>query len=354
MKIKKIKILVGIIILLLTYSCQNEPNTFDDFDYTTTYFAWQYPIRTLVLGSESYYDNSNDLKHQFEIKASMGGVYTNMKNINAEFEIDPSLTDSLAFNNGTSNIRLRMLPSNYYEPISTNNLVIPAGSFNGGFVVKLTDAFFNDPLSCTNYYVLPLRIKTATTDSILKGKVSNSSPISSIPSIAGKWGVDPRIAANWIIKPRNFTIYAVKFVNKYHGFYLRRGTEKEASGVIKGYGLEKGYIEYTNYIPKLSTLSLTKLLYNDKLAVSSVKFKAILEVTSDKVIISTDPTSTTNVTGTGKYVVGFEQWGGKKRDAFYLDYTVSDPTNNKVYTVKDTLVIRDNAVSVEEFIPVIL
>jgi hypothetical protein len=123
----------------------------------------------------------------------------------------------------------------------------------------------------------------------------------------------------------------------------------------KGYGWENKYIEYTTYLPKLTTLSLTKLLYADKLAVSTtVNFKAIIEVFSDYVKISKDPSSPTNITGTGKYVLGLEQWGGKKRDAFYLDYTISNPATNKVYSVKDTLVIRDNAVAFEEISPIIL
>ena len=346
--------LIGAFTLLLVSSCQNEPITFDNFDYTTTYFSWQYPIRTIVLGEVFFYDNSNDLKHQFVIKASMGGVYANNKNIDVKYEFDPSLTDSLATLIGTDTVRLRMLPSSYYELV-TNSMVIPSGSFNGGITIKLTDAFFADPLSVTTKYVLPLRILSSTTDSILKGRSSGTAFISEITSIKKDWGIDPRIVANWEVKPKNFTIFGIKYVNPFHGFYLRRGEQMDLSNNIrKFYGREKTYIEYTAYIPKLSTLSLNKLLYNDKLALTSVNFKAILEVNSDNVIITKDPTSTANVIGTGKFVKGIEEWGGKKRDAFYLNYSVTNPISNKVYQVKDTLVFRDNAISVEEFAPIIL
>lgn len=359
MKISKTNILIVFFAIMFFPSCQNDPVTFGDFDYTGTYFAWQYPVRTLVLGEVSYYDNSNDLMHQFEIKASMGGVYENKKNINVGFEIDPSLVDSLAIKVGTDTVRMKILPSNYYEPINSNNMVIPKGSFNGGITIKLTDAFFNDPLSCTNKYVLPMRIKSSDTDSILKGKASASSPISLISSIAGSWGVDPRISGNWEKQPMNFTVYAIKYVNKYHGFYLRRGVQKDittgSTASEMGYGWEKKYIEYTTYIPKLSTLSLNKLLYADKLALKTVNFKAILEVSSDNtVLITKDPTSTSDISGTGKFVSGVEEWGGKKRIAFYLVYTVKDLVKNKTYAVKDTLVIRDNAVAVETFTPIII
>ncbi|MFZ4724247.1 MAG: DUF5627 domain-containing protein [Paludibacter sp.] len=359
MKVTKIKTLVVLISLLGMYSCQNDPNDFPNFDYTTTYFAWQYPVRTLVLGTESYYDNSNDIKHQFVIQASMGGVYTNTKDINVGFEIDHSLVDSLSILSGTDTNRLKILPTNYYEPITSSNMIIPNGSFNGGITIKLTDAFFNDPMSYTNKYVLPVRLLSSETDSILKGKVKSTATTSLISSIATKWKIDPRIAANWDVKPMNFTVYAIKYVNQYHGYYLKRGVQKETTvgvtGTEKSYGWEKKYIEYTTYIPKLTTLSLTKLTYSDKLALSTEKFIAVVEVNSDNnVTITKDPKSTTNISGTGKYVTDIEEWGGKKRGAFYLNYTVSDPNTNKSYSVKDTLVIRDNAVAVETYIPTIL
>lgn len=350
MNFSKIKILPVVISLFLITSCQNEPNGFEDFDYTTTYFAWQYPVRTLVLGSESYYDNTNDLLHQFEIKASMGGAYTNKKDVNVEFEIDPSLLDSLAYFDGVSNVKLKMLPTNYYEPINSNKMIIKAGSFNGGVLIKLTDAFFNDPLSGTNCYVLPLRIIKSDTDSVLTGKRSQSAQTSSIPSIAQKWSVDPRINANWVIKPKNYTVFTIKYTNKYHGIYLKRGVENS-----KSYGWEKKYVEYTPYTPKLKTVSLSKLLYDDRLALSAIKFSANLTINPDNTVeISKNSSSVSDISGTGRFVSGIEKWGGKNRDAFYLNYSVTDPVTSKIYSVRDTLVFRDNAVAVEELLPVIL
>jgi len=359
MKNTKIKILIGIFSTIIVSSCQNDTNSFDNFNYTATYFGWQYPVRTLVLGESLYYDNTNDLNHQFEINASMGGVYKNTKNINVGFEIDNGLADSLAVKIGNDTVRMKILPTNYYEPITATSIIIPVGSFNGGIKIQLTDAFFNDPLACTNKYVLALRIKSADTDSILKGIASSSALVSKIPSIAANWGIDPRVSANWSVKPKNYTIYAIKYVNKFHGVYLRRGVQQDVSVGVSapalGYGWEKNYIEYTSFLPKLTTVSMSKLLYSDKLALAAVNFKALIEVSSNNsVTISKDPTSTTNIVGTGKYVVGLEQWGGKKRNAFYLDYTVTNPADSKTYSVKDTLVIRDNAVAVEEFSPIIL
>ncbi|MEI6753259.1 MAG: DUF5627 domain-containing protein [Paludibacter sp.] len=358
MKITKIKLFIAVITLALFSACQNDPFSFNDYTFTGTYFAWQYPVRTLVLGESLYYDNSNDIKHQFEIKASMAGVYENKKNITVGFEIDPSLADSLATQVGADTVRLKVLPANYYEPITATSFVIPSGSFNGGFIIKLTDAFFNDPLSATNKYILPVRILTSQTDSILKGNPITSATNSLISSIQSKWGIDPRISENWLTPPMNFTIYAIKYINKFHGYYLRRGAQIETTAgalpLNKSYGWEKKYIEYTPYIPKLTTVSLTKLLYADKLALTSVNFKAIIEVLSDNsIVISKDPTSTNDISGSGKFVTGVEEWGGKKRNALYMSYSVKNLANNKTYDVKDTLVIRDNGVAVETFTPII-
>lgn len=356
MKIRASLKLLAIIVLLLPFvwSCDNSENEFEDFNYSTTYFAYQYPVRTLVLGETEYYDTTNDRNHRFEIKASMGGVYENKKDVSVEFEVDKSLLDGLYLN---ATKKLEMLPSTHFEAIKSNSFKIPSGSFNGGFTVQLTDAFFDDPLSYSSSYVLPVRILKTTTDSVLTGKAVNKNNVSVIPSIAEKWGVDPRIAGNWEIKPKNFTIFIVKYINKYHGTYLRRGAETDMNtnpNARKGYGWENKYIEKTNYTPKLLTCALNKLQYDDRLVASAIQFKALLEIKNDNsIVIETNPLSAVDIEGTGKYVEGKEEWGGKKRIALYLDYNVKNRTDSKIYTVKDTLVFRDNGVAIEEYSPLI-
>jgi len=358
MKISRKNISIGFIsaLVLTSFSCQNQENEFDDYYYSTTYFGWQYPVRTLVLGESLYYDNTNDINHRFVIKASIGGMYENTQNRDVEFELDNSLVEGLYLVNGTDTIKVEVLPSNYYNAIESNHFTIPKGSFNGGVTIQLTDAFFADPLSCTKKYVLPLRILNAETDSILAGRAIESAMPSVFTPVAQKWGVDPRVSSNWDKKPQNFTIYAINYVNKYHGSYLRRGAETDESvtpNQVKGYGWENKYIEKTNFIPKLSTLALNKLLYADMLAVSKLDFRAILTVNDNNVTISSElPTSNVQVTGTGSFSTDKEAWGNKKRIAFYLDYRVTNSLDNKSYHVKDTLVFRDNGVTVDVFAPV--
>lgn len=88
-------LITGLIILALgMFSCENQEVSFPGFDYTTTYFPYQYPFRTLILG-DYITDNTNDNLLKFLITANMGGVYENTKNITVNFVIDPSLTDSM-------------------------------------------------------------------------------------------------------------------------------------------------------------------------------------------------------------------------------------------------------------------
>ena len=62
--------------LSLTYtSCYNSDRDFPDYeDGTTAYFAYQYPVRTLILGNDIY-DNTLDNAHKCQIWSTMGGAY---------------------------------------------------------------------------------------------------------------------------------------------------------------------------------------------------------------------------------------------------------------------------------------
>src|SRR5687768_15506949 len=85
-------VLCFIAVLAITFiSCESDDPTerFSDFDYTTVYFPYQYPVRTLVLGDYSV-DNSNDNNLKFLISARVAGMYRNDKNWNVSYTLDPS------------------------------------------------------------------------------------------------------------------------------------------------------------------------------------------------------------------------------------------------------------------------
>src|ERR1043165_1330826 len=88
--------LISFILLSILPAC-NKKWSFPDYKYTTVYFPYQSPVRTLVLG-EDLYDNTLDNQHKFSIMATMGGVYENKKDITIAVSIDNSLTQRVKFN----------------------------------------------------------------------------------------------------------------------------------------------------------------------------------------------------------------------------------------------------------------
>ncbi|HEU4902510.1 MAG TPA: DUF1735 domain-containing protein, partial [Flavisolibacter sp.] len=187
------RILFIAFVLLTVLTACNKEWEFPNYKYTTVYFPYQSPVRTLVLG-EDIYDNTLDNQHKCLIMATMGGVYENKKDITLNLEVDEALGQHLKFEtaNGDS---VYVMPSSYYTLPKDKQIVIPAGKLMGGMEVQLTDAFFQDPRSVKKSFVIPLRIMSVTNaDSVLQGKSGLASP-------------DRRKPADWVIAPKDFTLY---------------------------------------------------------------------------------------------------------------------------------------------------
>ena len=342
MKINKIFVGLAVIAAVLT-SCENQDVSYPDFDYQTVYFANQFPSRTVELGEDLFVDNSIDNQHKVLIKATMGGVYSNTKNIVIDFKVDTSLCSGIYFNSGaTSGSKVVPMPSNYYQ-LASNNVTIPAGSILGGVEVQLTDAFFADPKSLVNTYVIPLLMTSVQgADSILQG-----TPLVDNPNRC--------VDADWSVKPRDFILYAVKFVNPWHGNYLRRGTDQitHADASVTTSVRHQQYVE-DNEVVKISTNSLTAstlpLTIKDNSG-TSVPFNLVLNFTDDGTCTVSSNSSDFDISGSGKFVSKGEKnsIGGDDRDALYLDYTVDFKNLNLKYATKDTLVVRDRGIAPEYF-----
>ena len=67
---KKIVLFSLVVIFLGFASCQNFDDNHPDYLYTSGYFPYQFPVRTLVLG-DYIYDNSNDNAHKFLISVAI-------------------------------------------------------------------------------------------------------------------------------------------------------------------------------------------------------------------------------------------------------------------------------------------
>ena len=322
------------------FSCKNFDVDHPDFDYTTGYFPYQFPVRTLVLG-DYIYDNSNDNAHKFIISAAMGGLYENKKDRTFTFELDNSLCNNILFASGGALIKA--MPSSYYSLSSTDKIVIPKGKMNGGVTVQLTDAFFSDPLAITLGYVVPLKLKSSDdVDSILVGSSTNANP-------------DIRIASQWNVAPKNFTMFAVKYINEFHGNYFHYGTSKvkDAAGVeVETTTYSTPYVE-NNMVTKLTTTARYQVSLNMLFKSTKVTgdLKMLLTFNGNNCTISAPAGSAYTVTGTGTFKSKAYNWGNKERDGIELKYTVTTATNT--YEAADVLVARDRAVVMEVYNPVL-
>ncbi len=331
-------ILILPVVLLLIAACENADWSFPDYDYNTVYFAYQYPVRTLILGNDDTFDNSLDNEHKCKIYATLGGLYSNDKNRTVDITVMNSLCDGVYF--ADDNSAVTPMPSNYYT-LSTSTITIPKGSLMGAVDVQFTDAFFQDTLSLVNHYVIPLVLSNAQNiDSILVGD-----------PVEGTVNPNRCRTSDWEVVPKDYTLYAIKYVNEWDGMYLRRGTDVVTqNGTTTTVSRRNEYVEYDEVF-ELGTLSLTQADCTVSNDVDNTTYAAHLILTFDSSYNCTVTTDSENcsVSGTGKFVEKGEKksWGEQDRDAIYLDYTVDFGSIS--YATRDTLVARDRQVTPEWF-----
>lgn len=355
MKINKAAIALISALGALTGCIKNQDIDFPDYNYKTVYFALQYVPRTVELGEDEFVDNSLDNQHKVLIQATLGGVRENKENVTVGVAVDNSLCNRLYFpNNGP---KITPLPSTHYK-LASNQITIPSGSILGGVEVELTDAFFADPLSINNTYAIPLVLSDVKgADSILRGKTTVAN-------------ADRTNDAQWAIKPRDWVLYGLKYINQWHGAYLRRGVDV-ATGSLNGtITRHKAYVEQDE-VNKITTAAFTKVnfpvVFKDTANLNvTCNLQLTFDASGNCTITSTTPNST--ATGSGKFVKKGEvkAWGNKDRDALYLDYSVDityipppptagappPPPRNMRVATKDTLVIRDRSLAFEVITPV--
>ena len=313
---------VGVAALAMV-SCENQDTDFPDFDYQTGYFAYQTPIRTLVLGNDERTDNSVDNAHKVRIYAVAGGTRNGIK-ASLGFDVDESLCNNLYFSDGTP---VKPMPQEWYDILGDQ---IPISGMNGYVEVQLKDAFFNNADAIKNTYVIPLRLNDnfAGVDSILRGE----------PVVENPWRLQ---ASDWSIAPKDYVLYLVKFISPWSGNFLRRGVDViTENGTTTTNVRHEQYIEYDEiYNLATQALNIVSCKFDDNCNLILTFNEETKECT-----IATDNDAYT-VTGTGKYVsdVEGEVWNEKVRDVIYLDYTVT--TAGKTVATKDTLVARDRNVS---------
>ena len=330
-------------VLVSMASCTNQDAEFDNFDHQSVYFAYQYPVRTITLG-EDIFDTTLDNQHKCKIMGTLGGVYSNDNDVTIDIAVANSLPAGFLFNAGENEIVA--MPSNYYT-LSSNQIVIPKGQITGGVEVQLSDAFFADPLSVKKTYVIPIEMKkVVNADTILSGKALVPNPLK-------------LLSTDWSVAPKDYVLYAVKYVNPWDGNYLRRGKD-----VIVGNNgntaLNKTVVRHSTYVEgdqvsKINTVSLNTIdfpvVVKDAYGVN-INFNLTLTFDNENNCTISGSSTLFTASGTGKFVKKGEKnsWGSKDRDALYLDYKVNFQDFN--VATKDTLVLRDRGVTAAVYSPV--
>jgi hypothetical protein len=216
------------------------------------------------------------------------------------------------------------MPSDYYK-LDADNIVIHKDSLSGGVGVQLSDGFFHDPDAIKNKYVIPLKI-TGTTD------------------------------ADSIISDKNYILYAIKYINPWHGYYLRRGVDK-ITGKNGNTALNATNVRHQQYVEKddielLTTESLRTvnfpLVFKDQNG-TNIYCTLTLEFDENQNCKIRSATQGVTASGSGKFVKKGEKksWGNVDRDGLYLDYEIDFPEMH--VATKDTLVMRNRGVKMETF-----
>lgn len=370
----KIKLVLVFALAFGLMACENQGNEFDDFGSTSVYFPFQTPVRTLILGDYDLGFNDNDNNGRFEIGVVMSGVYENNTDRRVFFELAPELIDATAL--GIDSVNVKVLPSSYYTIEQESPVTIPAGSSNGRIPIQLEDAFFDDPLSFAEFgevhYVIPLRITDyEELDSLLTGVPRVDNPIKIR-------------ASDWNPAPKDYTLFGIKFMNKYQGVYLRRGEDKvvgtsevftAATGITESSNLDETSVYREEFIVNdelapVSTSGRNSATVTNRVrrgnipSTRNVSLELTFNANEEIIITNADENSDVVITGSGRWVEDGDEWGGEKRDVIYLEYEYQDvevdeqflfgslrtrTTVDLFHQVKDTLVIRDRNVKFEEF-----
>ena len=346
---------LGVLSLTLA-SCYNSDREFPDFEGgTTAYFAYQYPVRTLVLGNDIY-DNSLDNEHKCRIWSTMGGAYGG-RDASVDIVVDESLCDNLYFTDEGGNAAAPVLPmpTAYYQLLS--NAIPYNGDARGYVEVQFTDAFFNDEKAIENTYVIPLLMRSVTgIDHILTG--------------TPREGLTPSRTntEDWDILAKDYVLYCVKYMNPWQGKYIRRGvdnvTEKGVTSQVvrRDMSLVNSDLEHYKENPVnqndeicgITTKNMSQAIFpvSFKTSGASISCNLILTFNGNQCTVSTDDENVT-ATGSGEFIAkGTEkpeykdyQWGSNngepvQRDILRLAYDVSFSGSDIQVSTTDTLVVQ--------------
>lgn len=366
MKLKKYIYGVALGAFSLSFaSCYNADRDFPDYEGgTTAYFAYQFPVRTVILGNDIY-DNTLDNQHKIQIWSTMGGAYDG-RDAYVDIAVDETLCDNLFFTDegGNADEPVRPMPKEYYTLLDSK---IPYNGDSRGYVeVQLTDAFFNDPKAIANTYVIPL---------VMTGQKGFDHILTGSP----REGLTPSRTntEDWDVLAKDYVLYCVKYMNPWQAKYIRRGvdnvTEKGVTTQVvrKDFSLVNSDLDHYKENPvnqndevcSIHTKNMTQAIFpvSFKTSGASIACNLILTFNGNQCTVSTDDENVT-ATGSGEFIEkGTEkaeykdyQWGsnnGKpvQRDILRLAYDVKFDNKNIQVSTTDTLVVQTRESNKREF-----
>lgn len=186
MKILKF-IAASFLALGLLASCEGYEDYVKDFDFTSTYFGSQKPLRTIVADGDM----------SFEVGAVLAGMREDNGNYTINYTVDTALLSLIP-----EAAAFTALPEAYYTLANETTFDIVKDHFRTVKVTLDQAMFTADPLALANTYAIPLRITTASVDSISGSELDTA-----------------------VIGAKNISIVVVKFISQYHGTYYSRGTQ---------------------------------------------------------------------------------------------------------------------------------
>ena len=366
MKLKKYIYGVALGAFSLSFaSCYNADRDFPDYEGgTTAYFAYQFPVRTVILGNDIY-DNTLDNQHKIQIWSTMGGAYDG-RDAYVDIAVDETLCDNLFFTDegGNADEPVRPMPKEYYTLLDSK---IPYNGDSRGYVeVQLTDAFFNDPKAIANTYVIPL---------VMTGQKGFDHILTGSP----REGLTPSRTntEDWDVLAKDYVLYCVKYMNPWQAKYIRRGvdnvTEKGVTTQVvrKDFSLVNSDLDHYKENPvnqndevcAIHTKNMTQAIFpvSFKTSGASISCNLILTFNGNQCSITTDDENVT-ATGSGEFIEkGTEkaeykdyQWGSNngqpvQRDILRLAYDVKFDNKNIQVSTTDTLVVQTRESNKREF-----
>lgn len=291
MKIKKF-ILPFVLLGFLT-SCYDDYTS--DFETPNMGFAVAKPVRTVIAERDM----------SIYIGVSIGGKRKVDMNDWAKFVIDPTLI---------IDEDKALLPTSHYKLSDETHFRVRKSNLPVADVaVNFTDAFYNDPLSLQEHYVLPFRMTENSLGTIRENAES--------------------------------TLAVIKYISNYAGTYYRMGTITEvnnsgtAIGETIAYGNTKDIVKCATTTFKslgISKLQCPGLGNNNGIG------DLVLTIEGDNVSVTTERVSLINATASYKKAgdYDFVAESGKKAPQFDLGYVYE--ANSKYYRVVEKLVLRQD------------